>query len=233
MTQPYYPNLDQKTPYDVAQGIRTAYDFIHKLTARVEQMEKAGVLTPAVAFEHLGPSATKNNLQAGGKAPLNVQGLLGQLAQPQIADAVSVPSLPPITSPLSQDGTLVAIGTQVYRFDGTTDPGSWQPITAAPVPGTSVTSLDSITGAVTLVAGANFIIVDNSPSPGDISIKMTSTINLVPALFATLPAASGVEGTLAAVTDSTTAVWGATITGGGTDHVLAYSDGTNWTVAAS
>jgi len=35
-----------------------------------------------------------------------------------------------------------------------------------------------------------------------------------------------------AVTDSTTNTWGGTITGGGADHVLAYCDGTNWTVAA-
>jgi hypothetical protein len=54
-----------------------------------------------------------------------------------------------------------------------------------------------------------------------------------PAHFSTLPAcASGIEGTTAPVTDSTTNVWGATITGSGVDHVLAYCDGANWTVAA-
>lgn len=57
---------------------------------------------------------------------------------------------------------------------------------------------------------------------------------LRPALpFAALPAASAaLEGALASVSDSTTAVWGATITGSGANHVLAYCDGTNWTVAA-
>jgi hypothetical protein len=49
--------------------------------------------------------------------------------------------------------------------------------------------------------------------------------------FSNLPAASTVTGALAAVTDSTTIVWAATITGGGTNNVLAYSNGTNWTVA--
>jgi hypothetical protein len=44
--------------------------------------------------------------------------------------------------------------------------------------------------------------------------------------------ASPVEGTLQAFTDSTTATWGATITGGGSNHVLGYYNGTNWTVAA-
>lgn len=50
--------------------------------------------------------------------------------------------------------------------------------------------------------------------------------------FAALPACnSTIEGTLAAVTDSSTATWGATITGSSTNHVLAYCDGANWTVA--
>jgi len=43
---------------------------------------------------------------------------------------------------------------------------------------------------------------------------------------------SGVEGLIAAVVDSTTSTWGATITGSGSNHVLAYCDGSAWTVAA-
>lgn len=43
---------------------------------------------------------------------------------------------------------------------------------------------------------------------------------------------SPVEGTLQAFTDSTTNTWGATITGGGANHVLGYFNGSNWTVAA-
>ncbi len=51
--------------------------------------------------------------------------------------------------------------------------------------------------------------------------------------FSTLAAcSSSLEGAFRAVTDSTTNTWGATITGGGTNHVLAYCDGTNWTVMA-
>lgn len=48
--------------------------------------------------------------------------------------------------------------------------------------------------------------------------------------FANVP--TPIEGMMVAVTDSTTATWGATITGGGANHVLAYYNGTNWTVAA-
>ena len=55
----------------------------------------------------------------------------------------------------------------------------------------------------------------------------------VPA-FSTLTACgSSGEGAFTPVSDSTTATWGATVTGGGANHVWAYCDGTNWTVAAS
>jgi hypothetical protein len=46
--------------------------------------------------------------------------------------------------------------------------------------------------------------------------------------FANLPAAS--RGKIAVVTDSSTATWGATIAGGGANVVLAWHNGTNWTV---
>jgi len=39
------------------------------------------------------------------------------------------------------------------------------------------------------------------------------------------------KGQLAVVSDSTTATWGATITGGGANVVLAFCNGTNWKVA--
>lgn len=52
-------------------------------------------------------------------------------------------------------------------------------------------------------------------------------------IFSALPGCNATyEGSVAPVTDSTTATWGATITGSSTNHVLAYCDGTNWTVAA-
>lgn len=54
-----------------------------------------------------------------------------------------------------------------------------------------------------------------------------------PQVFSALATcAGGTEGTIAAVTDSTTVVWGATITGTGMNHVLAFCNGTNWTVLA-
>lgn len=54
-----------------------------------------------------------------------------------------------------------------------------------------------------------------------------------PHAFASLAAcAAGLQGSLAVVNNSNTATWGATIAGAGANKVLAYCDGTNWTVAA-
>jgi hypothetical protein len=51
-------------------------------------------------------------------------------------------------------------------------------------------------------------------------------------LFGSLPAAASTNlGDLWSVSDSSTAVWGATITGSGSNKVVAYSNGTNWVVA--
>jgi hypothetical protein len=46
--------------------------------------------------------------------------------------------------------------------------------------------------------------------------------------FASLP--TGTTGTIACVTDSTTATFGAVIAGGGFNTVLAWYNGTSWTV---
>lgn len=60
-----------------------------------------------------------------------------------------------------------------------------------------------------------------------------SSVKIGTNAFSALPTCnSGAEGTMAPVNDSTTVTWGATITGGGANHVLAYCDSTNWTVAA-
>jgi hypothetical protein len=54
-----------------------------------------------------------------------------------------------------------------------------------------------------------------------------------PKIFSKFPACGSTnEGACAVITDSTTVTWGATITGGSTNHVLGYCDGSNWTVSA-
>ncbi len=63
--------------------------------------------------------------------------------------------------------------------------------------------------------------------------RPTGSLRIDPTVFRNLPrCATGTQGMLKPVSDSTTNSWGAPITGGGSDHVLAYCDGINWTVAA-
>lgn len=51
--------------------------------------------------------------------------------------------------------------------------------------------------------------------------------------FSGLPSCNSAnEGSQRPVTNSATSTWGESITGGGSNHVLAYCDGTNWTVMA-
>jgi hypothetical protein len=76
----------------------------------------------------------------------------------------------------------------------------------------------------------------NSSITGDLVLAASAggTVRLPTALlFASLPSCvAGIEGAMRPVSDSTTATWGATIGGSGGNHVLAYCDGTNWTVMA-
>lgn len=59
-------------------------------------------------------------------------------------------------------------------------------------------------------------------------ISQTFLVGTVP--FSGLPKAPAL-GSLITVTDSVTTTWGTTIAGGGTNQVLAYFNGSNWTVA--
>lgn len=68
---------------------------------------------------------------------------------------------------------VTGAGALIYRNpDGT----NWSALTIpASGGGSGVSSLDGITGPVTLVAGSGVTITDNSPSPGDITIAATGT----------------------------------------------------------
>jgi hypothetical protein len=120
-----YPNLSSVLPERAVRAIREVYDLIAKVQGRVDSVEQAGYLTQGEAAAQFGASTQKATLQAGGNAQLDVTGLSGRLAQPQIAYIPSVTSLPTYADPLSQDGAMVSLNGVTYRFDGSTDPGTW------------------------------------------------------------------------------------------------------------
>lgn len=88
------------------------------------------------------------------------------------------------------------------------------------------------------IAGSNIMTLSGTQTvtgaktfSSTVTVTGGSGIQLSVGAFSTLPTCnSGTEGTTAGVNDSTTNTWGATITGSGSDHVMAYCDGSAWTV---
>jgi hypothetical protein len=72
--------------------------------------------------------------------------------------------------------------------------------------------------------------LDNQIVANEIDVKL----NVEPAQFSSLPSCTtSLEGQIASVTDSSTKVWGSTITGGGSNHISAYCNGSAWTVSGA
>lgn len=92
---------------------------------------------------------------------------------------------------------------------------------------TAAASGGSDTGLTRSAAGEVEV---NSGVAGTLRDLKARSVRGTAVAFASLPA-SPVEGMLVGVTDSNTATWGATVAGGGANHILAYYNGTNWTVA--
>jgi len=119
--------------------------------------------------------------------------------------------------------TVGAAGTPAYQgiFGGldtlTNCSSCW-------IVGENVSNSTSSTLAVGMAASATpaFIITKNGT--GDYLTHTPHAFNYYPAC------AAGTEGTVAAITNSNSATNGTIITGGGTNHVLGYCDGTNWKV---
>lgn len=70
-----------------------------------------------------------------------------------------------------------------------------------------------------------------APGPGILAHPAGGAILHTGVAFASRPTA--VAGMVIYVTDSNTATWGATVAGGGANKVLAWYNGTNWTVVGS
>jgi hypothetical protein len=121
---------------------------------------------------------------------------------------------------VSEIGTFQGHGNTIYSADTAPTPSNGNSVTVSAPNGSGAGSH----------TGGNLILTPGSGNNGGLNgvVRISSLFT-----FATLPAcAAGTEGALMPVSDSTTITWGATITGTGANHVLAYCDGTNWTVAA-
>lgn len=103
---------------------------------------------------------------------------------------------------------------------------------------TSVTTPWSIEAGSKATGGFGTLYGSNSVGIGTAhpvaALDVAGAIHSLPVAFSSLPACtSALEGTQQPVMDSSTNTWGAALSGGGSDHVLAYCNGTAWTVAAN
>lgn len=115
-----------------------------------------------------------------------------------------------------------ATSGRVVLFDGTSGKlikqASAETGAGAPVFADTPTLITPELGEATAVS----VVATDSLEAPTVLLDGVTVVNL-PAV----PAA----GMMAYVTDSATVTWGATITGGSTNKVLAWFNGTNWTVA--
>lgn len=122
------PSLASYLPAQVQQYLIRVAAAITSAQTSITNLSAAGFVKPGQVPGLVDPTSVRSALQANGKAPLNVTNLVGVLAQPQLAGAPLVTALPAFNNILSQSGSLVRFGGQLYFFDQTKDPGSWKPV---------------------------------------------------------------------------------------------------------
>ncbi len=112
------PDFGDSVDPHMEQAVRTLYDSVYELERRALALEDSGFLTQRVAQKRFGAATTKEQLQVTSpRIVLNVDNLIGVLAQPQKTAVREVTALPPGTS--SFDGELVLFGGLIYRFNAT------------------------------------------------------------------------------------------------------------------
>jgi hypothetical protein len=129
-----YPSLTGATP-DVQRELQQIRSAVYAL-----QNQKQAAATPNAS----NLAATiKKQLEAGGSTPLNVTGLTGVLAQPQLANIKVVTTLP-FQGPQAQSGNAVVYQGIVYVYDGQ----QWSAVGGPPQAWTNYTPTVAASGAM-------------------------------------------------------------------------------------
>jgi hypothetical protein len=224
-----------------AQGTYSALNFVTPvgLTWSLLPSGQSVSIAPQLDSAVVPNKTAANTYVAGAK----------QSMSPNTTTAgLNLSSAPLPTAPVTGDLAIDGAGNFNW-YDGT----AWRlgtvadTVLAAGIPvmgdGTNHVTAGTATGTGSVVMSLAPVIVNpvitsllnsnhnHSNAANGGSIANTAFAGPVP--FASLPACSStIEGSRGAISDSSTNTWGATVTGGGSNHVLAYCDGTNWTVAA-
>lgn len=129
----------------LARSLERMRSDLERLRTRMDEVAR-------LAAEKMSVAAIRGELQTGGSAPLNVQGLLGRLAQPQTGGAPALDSFPSTADPITQDGALFVLKgatNLLYRVKGDTEPETFELIGG----NGTVTSVDATVPVEFNVAG--------------------------------------------------------------------------------
>lgn len=141
-----------------------------------------------------------------------------------IATTLGVTGVTTLSGVLAVNASLTMGAAQLFFW-------STRAILDSPADGHLRVSNNAQTAGVTLdVATLNGTVTVKNNADNANGHLSAASVRGAAVAFASVPSAP-VEGMLCGVTDSNTAVWGAAIAGGGANHVLAYYNGTAWTVA--
>lgn len=122
MPQEWRENFRGRVDGLLARSLERLRSDVQNLRARVEEVAKQ-------ASQKLSFQAIRASLQAGGSTPLNVQGLLGHLAQPQTGGAPALDGFPSTADPITQDGALFVLKgatNLLYRVKGDIEPETFE-----------------------------------------------------------------------------------------------------------
>ena len=116
--------LDQSLR-DLNRRLRTTEALLTTMPKQTAPLTGSGPITTVAQI--------KNDLEVRGEHPLNVQSLIGRLAQPQIPFVTTGAVVPALTDPQSQDGALFLLSTTntIYRFAASPPPGAWVMVAGA------------------------------------------------------------------------------------------------------
>lgn len=133
------------------------------------------ITSSGVAEWDTTPPVTSFNTRTGAVTPGNADylavasGLTGATATTRYVGATT--SGAPASGTFVKGDFIIDQTGAVWVCTTAGSPGTWTKTGS----GSGVSSLDSITGAVTLVAGSGTVITDNSPSAGNITIGVSGT----------------------------------------------------------
>jgi hypothetical protein len=141
--RPTTPNLAGRVDVPTDHAIRELYASVQGLNVEQGKIKKQIKAIPSV-------DQIRKDLQAGGSSPLNVQGLLGKLSQPQTPIVSTGGGGDPPISPsdaLRLDGELLIVNGQLYVYSTTPYPGSWVSVSSSIIVDTHANRIANFPGA--------------------------------------------------------------------------------------